>query len=63
MEIFEKTYLVAKETELWDRLNKAIEEYGQRDQYTMSIRARWVSYYETCKHFFPEYRPTATPGG
>lgn len=63
MEIFEKTYLVAKETEWWDRLNKAIEEYGQTDPYTMSIRARWVSYYETCKHFFPEYRPTATLDG
>lgn len=29
MEIFEKAYLVAKETEWWDRLNKTIEEYGR----------------------------------
>lgn len=63
MEIFEKTYLVAKETEWWDRLNKAIEEYGHTDSYTMTIRARWVSYYETCKHFFPEYRAIPTLDG
>lgn len=63
MEIFEETYLVAKETEWWDRLKKAIEEYGQTAPYTMTIRACWASYYEICKHFFPEYRAIATLDG
>ena len=63
MEIFEKTYLVAKETEWRVRLNKTIEEYGQTAPYTMSVRAHWASYYEICKHFFPEYRPIATLDG
>lgn len=63
MENVEKAYFVAKETELWDKLQKAIYECGATSQYANIIRARWVSYYETCKHFFPEYRPTATHGG
>ena len=63
MENFEKAYFVAKETELWDKLQKAIYEFGATSQYATITRARWVSYYETCKRFFPEYRPTATLDG
>lgn len=63
MEIFEKTYLVAKETEWWDKLEKAMDEHGATSSFTNIVRARWASYYEICKHFFPEYRPIATLDG
>ena len=61
MENFEKEYFVAKEAELWDKVEIAIEEYGATSAYTNIIRARCASYYEICKHFFPEYRHSATP--
>lgn len=61
MENFEKAYFVAKEAELWGKVEIATEEYGATSAYTNIIRARWASYYEICKHFFPEYRHSATP--
>lgn len=60
MENFEKEYFVAKEAELWDKVVKATEEYGATSAYTTISLARWASYYEICKHFFPEYMPSAT---
>lgn len=60
MEKFEKAYLVAKETEWWDRLQKAIYVYGETSEKANLVRARWCTYYEICKHFFPEYRTTQT---
>ena len=63
MENFEKAYFVAKETEYWDKLCKASVEFGVTHRYTNLICAKWVVYYDICKHFFREYRPTATLDG
>lgn len=63
MENFEKAYLVAKETEWWNKLDKAMYEHGATSSFTCIVRARWASYYEICKHFFPDYRSTATLDG
>ena len=62
MENFEKAYFVAKETELWDKLQKAMYEYGATSPFTNIVRAHWASYYEICKHFFPEYSHTTLDG-
>lgn len=59
MENFEKEYFVAKEAELWNKVVIATEEYGATSAYTNINRARRASYYEICKHFFPEYRHSA----
>lgn len=62
MENFEKEYFIAKEAELWNKLNEYIEVFGELDNNTKLIRAKWATYYRICKRFIPEYRNTGTLG-
>lgn len=60
MENSEKEYFMGKETEMWNKLNEYIEEFGEFDNKTKLIRAQWATYYRICKRFFPEYRSSGT---
>lgn len=60
MENFEKEYFIAKETELWNKLNEYIEVFGELEHRTNLIRAQWATYYRICKTFFPEYISAGT---